>query len=803
MTRFDFPVTGMSCSSCSANVEQALKSLPNVSDATVNLATGQATVLSESGSISLQTVVDTVRNSGYGVETETEHFTVEGMSCASCSANVERALSEAQGVLSATANLASNSADVIYVPGITDQNQLAEIISSRGYSLVIDHEGASVKSPVEIHKLEFIDNRNKFLIAAAGAILVMTLSMTKILDVTYSRLVMAGITSAVLALAGRSIYIQAIKRLRHFSANMNTLIAIGTGSAFLYSIVATVFPSAISSLSDYPPVYYDTATLILAFIILGRMLEARAKSRASDAITGLLKMTPETATVIRDNRDVPVPTADLLVGDLIRVRSGDRIPTDGVIVEGGSAVDESMMTGEPIPVEKSIDDSVFGGTINGTGSFVIRATKVGADTALANIIRLVEQAQGSKAPIQRLADKVAGVFVPIVIGIAIITMIIWLIFGPEPALSLSITAFVAVLIVACPCAMGLATPTAIMVCSGTAARKGVVFRGGEIIEATAKLDTIMLDKTGTITEGKPAVVEIITYNTDESRLLVNAASVESGSDHPLADALKTAVQHRGLELVTVKDFETSPGRGVSGRIGERTILVGSASWLAAESVKMDSKAMSDLDALMSGGITVLGVVIDGELEGWIGAADRIRSSSTGAIEKLHDLGLNIVMVTGDTKLSAQKIAMGVGIDEVVAQVMPDEKVGLVMKSQENGKIVGMVGDGINDAPALARADVGFAIGTGSDIALEASDITLMGSELTGVSFAIGLARKTVRIIKQNLFWAFFYNMIAIPVAAGLLYPITGTMLSPTIAAAAMALSSVSVVTNSLRLRKFR
>jgi len=569
----------------------------------------------------------------------------------------------------------------------------------------------------------------------------------------------------------------------------------------VYSIAATIVPGFFPTAGAIPPVYYDTAMMILAFILLGNALEARAKSRASAAIGSLLKLTPKMVWVQRGGEWVEAPTNSLAVGEIIRVRSGERIPTDGRIVEGMSAVDESMLTGEPLPVDKKVGDELFGGTLNQAGSFLMQATRVGADTTLAGIIRLVEQAQGGKAPIQRIADRVAGVFVPVVLGIAVVSFTIWMLVGPEPRLQYALNALVSVLIIACPCAMGLATPTAIMVGTGTAAARGVVFKGGEALEKAAHLDVILLDKTGTITEGKPAVTTIAPVaGVSGEDLLRLAAAAETGSEHPLGQAVVRAAQERGLSLSPVSDFNSVTGRGVEATIDGKLVRIGSTEWLSESGVAFTPQSEMDNPNLIDSG-SVLGVASEKQFVGWLVLADKERPSARQATDGLKALGIKTVMLTGDRRQTAERIAASVRVDDVRAELLPEDKARYVAEYQRRGLKVGMVGDGINDAPALAQSDVGFAIGSGSDIAVETGDVIIIGADPMGVVWAVKMARRTLRVIKQNLFWAFFYNSLGIPLAAGALYPLTGWQLSPMIAAAAMAMSSVSVVSNSLRLRK--
>lgn len=733
----------------------------------------------------------------------TGRLTIEGMTCASCVNNVERAAMSIEGVETASINLATRSAEVSFHSEITSLESIAKAISETGYDAT-PAEGDNSISPLELHRKEYAEYLNKFVIAGVGSALVLLLAMTDFVPLMLSRWIMFALTTMVLAFAGRSFFVQAYKRTRHLTADMNSLIALGTGSAYIYSAVATIYPDLFPGYEGAAPVYYDTAVMIVAFILLGRTLESRAKSRASTAISGLVELTPRTARVIRGDETVELPTGELQIDDVIRVRSGERIPTDGVLMEGSSSVDESMLTGEPLPVDKSEGDSLFGGTLNSAGSFIMRATRVGRDTTLSGIVRLVEQAQGSKAPIQRMADRVAGVFVPIVLGLALITLGIWLTVGPEPKLMFGLTTFVSILIIACPCAMGLATPTAVLVSSGTAARRGIVFKGGETIETTAKLNKILLDKTGTITVGKPTVSEIkVSDGVDDDELISVAASAEQGSEHPLAAAILSEAEKRSLSIQSVTEFESVPGKGIRAQLDGSVVSVGSPNWLLENGITIDSDQNRSSEELIQNGHSILGVGRGERLLGWIGLSDEIRATSIEAISDLKRLGIETVLVSGDRAETANRIAAQVGIERVISEVLPDGKVDQVVQYQRDGYKIGMVGDGINDAPALAQADVGFAIGSGSDIALEASDVTLIGSDPRGVAYSIRLAKQTVKIIKQNLFWAFFYNSVTIPVAAGILYPLTGKLLSPMIAAAVMAISSLSVVSNSLRLRGYK
>jgi Cu+-exporting ATPase len=733
------------------------------------------------------------------------------MTCASCVLRVEKALENVDGVTGVEVNLATERATVTYNPEEADFAALARAVDGAGYKLIEPVEGEEARDVERREReRELSLLRWKLIYSAVSATVILVLSMLgryipgiRGLSDRALFTILFILATPVQFGAGLTFYRGAYKAARHGTTDMNTLIAVGTSAAYAYSVVATFFPGFISSTGLKLAVYYDASAAIIALILLGRYLEARAKGRTSEAIRRLLDLQARTARVIRDGRELEVPIGEVRVGDVVRVRPGEKIPVDGVLTEGRSAVDESMLTGESIPIEKGPGDEVTGATVNGTGSFLFRVTRVGSDTVLAQIIRLVEEAQGSKAPIQRLADKVASVFVPVVMSIAAITFLVWLFAGPSPAFNFALLNLVAVLVIACPCALGLATPTAIMVGTGKGAELGILIKGGEVLERAGKMDVVVFDKTGTLTWGKPVVTDIIPMEgKDRDEVLGLAASVEEGSEHPLAASVLQAARAAGIVLHEVEDFQALPGRGVVATLEGREVKLGNASLFSEDGIDLSS-----LDAraeeLSRQGKTVIYVVYGGEALGLLAVADTVKPMAMEAVSELKKMGVEVAMISGDHRSTAEAVARQVGVDRVFAEVLPADKAAEVARLQEAGHVVAMVGDGINDAPALARADIGIAIGTGTDVALEASDVTLISNDLTRVATAIRLSRRTLRTIKQNLFWAFVYNVIGIPIAAGVLYPAWGVLLNPIFGAAAMAFSSVSVVSNSLRLRTFK
>ncbi len=805
--RASVPIKGMSCASCAARIEGALKRLPGVEEAAVNLAAERAEVRFDPAEASLEAIRRTVEGLGYEVPApQAQHLeaAIGGMTCAACVGRVERALRGVPGVEEAAVNLATGRATVT---GAADPAALKAAVEAAGYRWLIEAAGADWERAER--EAENIRARRRVIWAAAASAVIMAGQMHHMipglahLDTQAVNYFLFLVTTPVLFVAGGQFFVGAWKALRHYGSDMNTLVALGTFSAWAYSALATFVPGLFSAQGIAPDVYYDTSAVIVTLILLGRLLEARARGRTSEAIKRLVGLAPRQARVLRGGREVEVPTAEVAAGDLVVVRPGEKIPVDGVVREGASTVDESMVTGESLPVEKRPGSPVIGATINRTGSFVFAATRVGAETTLAQIIRLVEQAQGSKAPIQRLADRVAAVFVPVVMAVALTTLFGWYFLGAHYALAspgtFALLNFVAVLVVACPCALGLATPTAIMVGTGRGAEAGILIKGGGSLELAQAVQTVVFDKTGTLTRGEPEVTDLVCApGVSEEELLKLAASVEHGSEHPLGEAIVAAARQRGLELLAgAKNFRALPGLGVEAEVGGRAVRVGSRGLIEGASGELAARA----EALLAQGKTVVFVAVDGKPYGLLAAADQPKGSAERAVRELQAMGLEVVMLTGDNPRSAEAVARGLGITRVLAEVLPSGKVEAVRSLQAEGRVVAMVGDGINDAPALAQADVGIAVGTGTDVAIEASDITLIRDDLLGVVQAVALSRRVMRTIRENLFWAFIYNVLAIPVAAGLLWPLAGISLNPIFASAAMAASSLSVVTNSLRLRR--
>jgi len=806
-------ITGMTCTTCAATIEKGLAETPGVEQANVSFASEKASVEYDPSKVDLTKIKDTISQIGYGVATKKSIFPVGGMTCASCVTRVRQALSSVPGVISANVNLASEKATVEYIEG-TEIASLRQAVKDAGYEL--SSEAETLEDVTTAAKREIRAVRNKFILAIALGALILVLGFGP--SFVGKPYLMWALATPVQFWAGLRFYRGAWGALKHRTADMNTLIAVGTSAAYLYSMVAILFPSLFVAAGREPSLYFDTAALIIGLILLGRFLEARARGQTSAAIKKLIGIQPKTALVIRDGEEREIPIEDVQVGDLILVRPGERVPVDGIIRQGYSSIDESMITGESIPVEKKASDEVIGATINKTGSFHFEATKVGKDTALAHIIRMVEEAQGSKAPIQRLADVIASYFVPTVIVIAIATFIIWYFLGPAPAFTFALLNFVAVLIIACPCALGLATPTAIMVGTGKGAENGVLIRSAEALERSHKISTVLLDKTGTLTRGEPKVTDIISVpSSSQEEILQLAASAEHGSEHPLGEAIIKAASEKKLKLSPASDFNAVPGHGIEALVEGKKLLLGNLKLIKDKGLSLNGLE-KEANRLWEKGKTVMFIALDSQVVGIIAVADTIKPNAKEVLEEMHKMGIETVMLTGDNQRTAEAIAQEVGVDRVLAEVLPEHKSQEVKKLQGEGKIVAMVGDGINDAPALAQADIGIAIGTGTDVAMETGDITLISGDLTGIVTAISLSKRTMRTIKQNLFWAFAYNTALIPVAAGVLYLVFGQsgvpsglhfilgdygFLNPILAAAAMAASSLTVVSNSLRLRRFK
>ncbi len=845
--RIILPIEGMSCASCAATVQDALGRAGGggggVASAVVNYATGKAAVVYDDAQTQVGQLIQAVRDAGYDCGSATVSFSVEQLHYAPSVLPLEEALRRVPGVITAAANQATETVMVTYVPGATTADALERAVEDAGFRVA---EPIAAEDPLERERLarqrEVRTLTGKFALAAVvaavsmlGAMLLMThdagatlsqvdllgrllmplalrlqeaVAGTGSLDPQVIRVALAALTLPVVVWSGGQFYKGAWTGFRHRTADMNTLIGVGTGAAYLYSFVATFAPGLFTGAGRSPDVYYESVSAIIALILLGRLLEARAKGRTSEAIRRLTGLRARTAHVIREGKETEIAVEAVVPGDLVVVKPGEKIPVDGLVTEGASAVDEAMLTGEPLPVGKKIGDEVFGATLNTTGSVTLRATRVGKDSALGQIVQLVEDAQSTKAPIQRLADQVAGVFVPVVIVIAIAAFVAWFDFGPEPALVFATVALVTVLIIACPCALGLATPTAILVGTGKAAEHGILIRSGEALDGLSKVRTVLLDKTGTITEGRPAVTHIVTARRPDgtplapAEVLKWAASVEQRSEHPLALAVVKAAKDRNVDLLPVEKFAAMEGRGVRGTVDRRIIEVMSLRHARERSLELGSLS-SDADRLAAQGRTPVIVVVNNTVYAVVAISDPIKPSAKEAVSLLKRMGLSVMMLSGDVKRGAEAVAAEIGIDEIVAEVLPSQKADIVKKLQRQGRHVAMVGDGINDAPALAQADVGIAIGTGTDIAMEASDVTLIRGDLRGAATAIQLSRRTMGTIRLNLFWAFVYNVIGIPIAAGALFPFFHVLLSPVLASAAMAWSSLSVVLNSLTLRRFK
>lgn len=787
MKEVTLPIEGMTCAACSTRIEKVLNKMDGV-DAKVNLTTEKASIQYDSDKVSIEDISQRIDKLGYKVKPEHIELDVMGMTCAACSSRIEKVLNKQPEIKNATVNLTTEEATIDYYPGNMDAQMIIERIRKLGYDAKLkcsDENKASVKAD------ELKKKKIKLIISALLSLPLLLTMLTHLFGIHLPHIFMnpwfqLAFAFPVQFIIGWQFYDGAYKNLRSGGANMDVLVALGTSAAFFYSVYEGL--KTINNPDYMPHLYFETSAVLITLILFGKYLESRAKSQTTHALSSLLNLQAKEARVIRDNKEIMIPVEDVIVGDTLIIKPGEKVPVDGEIIKGHTSIDESMLTGESIPVEKTIGASVFGATMNNNGSIKIRATKVGRDTALQSIVEIVEQAQGSKAPIQRLADIIAGYFVPVVIGIAIITFIIWMIFVTPGQFEPALVAAIAVLVIACPCALGLATPTSIMVGTGRAAESGILFKGGEHLERTHEIDTIVLDKTGTITKGEPEVTDF----TGDELTLQYLASSEQASEHPLATAIVKYAKEKNIELLETSQFNAIPGHGIETVIDNHTILIGNRKLMTDHHIDIDS-SINRMQQFEAEGKTAMLIAIDNELRGIVAVLDTVKDTAKQAIEEMQAMGLQVVMLTGDNAITANAIAKSVGITEVIAEVLPEQKSDKIKALQDEGRKVAMVGDGVNDAPALAIADIGIAIGTGTEVAIEAADVTILGGELTLIPEAIKISHATIKNIKQNLGFAFGYNILGIPVAAlGLL--------APWIAGAAMALSSVSVVSNALRLK---
>ncbi len=795
----------MTCASCVARVERALSKRAGVKEVSVNLATEKARIVYDEDEVRVVELMDAVSDAGYEPVRNTTDLRIKGMTCASCVARVERAIAKLPGVLAASVNLATEKATIEYLPGAVSQTEIATAIEGVGYR-VEDLEAPRESEDDELSRLRRdlsfgVILTLPLLVIVMAPMLIPALSqkMHVLLAPPAWKWIELFLASPVLFVAGRRFYSQGWSELRHLSPGMSTLVMLGASAAYLYSSLVLLAPGIFPAGTDH--LYFEAAAVIVTLILMGKYLEAKAKGRTSAAIKKLMQLQAKTARVIRDGETLEVAIERVVPGDWVVIRPGERVPVDGVVVEGQSYVDESMISGEPVPVEKVPGTAVVGGTVNETGAFTFRAEHVGSDTVLAQIIRLVEEAQGTKPPIQDLADRIAGIFVPVVMALAVLTFSVWLVLGPPPALNYAFVAAVSVLLIACPCAMGLATPTAIMVGTGKGAEMGTLFRQGTALELLARVDTIVLDKTGTLTQGRPVLADVHAIGISENDLLALVAAVEDQSEHPIAAAIVADAKRRGLRWGRIQGFQAEPGFGLRAEVSGRLIQVGADRFMERLGVDLTPvRALCERWAAEAK--TPVFAAIDNELAAVLGVSDPLKDGSAAAIRALRETGMEVAMLTGDNERTAKAVATEAGIERVLAEVLPDQKASEIKRLQGKGRKIAYVGDGINDAPALAQADVGVAIGTGTDIAIEAGDVVLMSGDLRAIVNAVALATKTLRTIRLNFVWAYGYNVALIPVAAGVLYPSFGVLLNPMLAAFAMSVSSLFVVTNSLRLRRF-
>ena len=794
-----FQITGMTCAACATRIEKGLKKMDGVQDANVNLALEKAMVKFDPAVMNPSDIQKKVRDLGYDVITDKKELVLTGMTCAACSTRIEKGLNKMDGVLQANVNLALEKASVEFNPSAISTKDLIQKVESLGYGAMVKSD-ENEKEAVDYRQKEIEKQQGKFLFAAILSLPLLWamaghFSFTSFLwvpDAFMNPWVQLALATPVQFFIGKQFYVGAYKALKNKSANMDVLVVLGTSAAYFYSIYLSI--QTIGSDAHSVGLYFETSAVLITLIILGKLFEAKAKGRSSEAIKKLMGLQAKTATVIRNGEETVIPLEDVVTGEILLIKPGEKVPVDGEVLEGTSALDESMITGESVPVDKTVGDRVIGATINKNGFLKIKATKVGKETALSQIIKIVEEAQGSKAPIQRMADSISGIFVPIVVGIAVITFLIWYLWADPGNFASALEKLIAVLVIACPCALGLATPTSIMAGSGRAAEYGILFKGGEHLEMTHKVNTVILDKTGTITNGAPVLTDVLTDH-DETEFLSLVGSAEKQSEHPLAQAIVEGIKEKSIELKEVTDFENIPGYGIKANVAGKEILVGTRRLMKKYDVEIDP-VLDKMEGLEKKGKTAMLAAVDGNYAGLVAVADTIKETSTQAIKRMKEMGLEVIMITGDNKQTASAIAKQAGVDTIIAEVLPEGKAEEVKKLQAQGKKVAMVGDGINDAPALATADIGMAIGTGTDVAMEAADITLIRGDLNSIPDSILMSHKTMRNIKQNLFWALAYNTIGIPIAA------LG-FLAPWLAGAAMAFSSVSVVLNALRLQKVK
>jgi P-type Cu+ transporter len=794
-----FQITGMTCAACATRIEKGLDKLDGVQEANVNLALEKAMVKFDPAVMSPLDIQKKVRDLGYDVITEKKELVLTGMTCAACSTRIEKGLNRMDGVLQANVNLALEKATVEFNPSAVSPKELIQKVESLGYGAMMKSD-ENEKEAVDYRQKEIEKQQGKFIFSAILSLPLLWamaghFSFTSFLWVPEAFMnpwVQMALSTPVQFFIGKQFYVGAYKALKNKSANMDVLVVLGTSAAYFYSVYLAF--QTIGNNAHSVGLYFETSAVLITLIILGKLFEAKAKGRSSEAIKKLMGLQAKTATVIRNGEETIIPLEDVVSGDLLIVKPGDKIPVDGEVMEGYSAIDESMITGESVPIDKSVGDNVIGATINKNGFIKIKATKVGKETALSQIIKIVEEAQGSKAPIQRLADSISGIFVPIVVGIAVITFLIWYFWADPGNFPEALEKLIAVLVIACPCALGLATPTSIMAGSGRSAEYGILFKGGEHLEMTQAINTVILDKTGTITNGSPVLTDVIT-NQDEVEFLSLVGSAEKGSEHPLAQAIVEGIKEKSIQFKEVSNFENIPGYGIKANVDGKEVLVGTRRLMKKYNVDIEH-VLAEMEGLEKQGKTAMLTAVDGAYTGLVAVADTIKETSTKAIKRMKEMGLEVIMITGDNKQTARTIAELAGVDQVIAEVLPEGKAEEVKKLQAQGKKVAMVGDGINDAPALATADIGMAIGTGTDVAMEAADITLIRGDLNSIADSILMSHKTMRNIKQNLFWALAYNTIGIPIAA------LG-FLAPWLAGAAMAFSSVSVVLNALRLQKVK